>query len=126
FEIDAEVETRRLLEWQVRRLSSLQNAIDQISRAIVNFIEVWVVGRQTAVVYIVCPLVGGRQPMFSSKFVDPSAIEEGEFIGDHEKCGRWIAHHTCEGVVKIFRLTHAECLHPNPNCSRGVCGSLVS
>src|SRR5258706_7999659 len=64
--------------------------------------------------------------MFSSKFVDPSAIEEGEVIRDHEKCVRWIAHHTCEGFVKIFRLTHAERLHPSPNCSCGVCGSLIS
>src|SRR5438105_10151515 len=64
--------------------------------------------------------------MFSSKFVDPSAIEEGEFIRDHEKCVRWIAHHTCEGFVKIIRFTHAEWLHPSPNGSRGVCGSLVS
>jgi hypothetical protein len=39
-EIDAEVETRRLLEWQVGRLGSLQNAIDQIGRSIVNLIYV--------------------------------------------------------------------------------------
>src|SRR5256885_7972732 len=64
--------------------------------------------------------------MFGSKFVDPSAVEEGEVIRDHEKCVRWIAHHTCEGFVKIVRLTHAEWLHPSPNCSRGVCGSLIS
>src|ERR1700719_5352380 len=64
--------------------------------------------------------------MFSSKFVDPSAIEEGEVIRDHEKCVRWIAHHTGEGFVKIFRLTHAEWLHPSPNCSCGVCSSLIS
>src|ERR1700746_2695024 len=125
-EIDAEVETRRLLEWQVRRLGSLKNAINQIGRAIVNFIQVGTIGRQTAFAYIVCPLVGGRQPMFSSKFVDPSAIEASECIRDHENCVRGIPHHACESLVKIFRLTHAEWLHPNPNCPCGVCGSLVS
>ena len=77
-EIDTEVETRRLLEWQVCRLGSLQNAINQIGRAIVNFIQVGAIGRQTAFAYIVGPLVGGRQPMFSSKFVDPPAIEASE------------------------------------------------
>src|SRR5262249_31031897 len=125
-EIDTEVETRRLLEWQVRRLGSLQNAINQIGRAIVNFIQVGAIGRQASLAYIVCPLVGGRQPMFSSKFVDPSAIEASECIRDHENCVRWIAQHACESFVKIFRLTQAEWLHPNSNCPRGVCGSLVS
>ena len=61
--------------------------------------------------------------MFSSKFVDPSAIEASECIRDHENCVRWIAHHACESLVKIFRLTHAEWLHPSPNCPSGVCGS---
>src|SRR5215468_6277224 len=125
-EIDAEMETRRLLEWQVRRLVSPQNTLKKSGRAIVNFIKVWAVGRQTAIAYIVRPLVGGRQPMFGSKFVDPSAIEEGEYIRDHENCVRWVAHHTCKGFIKIFRLTHAEWLHPNPHCPCGVCGPLVS
>src|SRR5262249_3245761 len=125
-EIDADVETRRLLEWQVSRLVSPQNTIDKRGCAIVNFIKVWGVGRQTAIAYVVRPLVGGRQPMFGSKFVDPSAIEEGEYIRDHENCVRWVAHHACEGFVKIFRLTHGEWLHPNPDCPCGVSDSLVS
>src|SRR5262249_34588172 len=102
-EIDTEVETRRLLEWQVRRLGSLENAIDQIGRAIVNFIHVGAIGRQTAVAYIVCLLVGGRQPLLGSKFVDPSPIETRKCIRDHENSVRWIAHHACEGFVKIDR-----------------------
>src|SRR5215510_13037509 len=60
------------------------------------------------------------------KFVDPSAIEASECIRDHENCVGWVAHHACESLVKIFRLTHAEWLHPNPNCPSGVCGCLVS
>ena len=92
-------------------------AIDQIRRAIVNFIQVGAKGRQTAFAYIVCPFVGGRQRTFSSKFVDPSAIEASECIRDHENCVRWIAHHACESFVRNFRLTHAEWLHAEPQSS---------
>ena len=42
------METCRLLERQVRRFGSLQNAIDLIGRAIVNFIGVGAIRRQTA------------------------------------------------------------------------------
>ena len=44
-QIDADVETPRLLERQVRRFRPLQKAINEIGRTVVNFIHVWAEGR---------------------------------------------------------------------------------
>src|SRR5215472_17058693 len=57
-EIDADVETRRLLEWQVRRLLSPQNAINKRGRAIVNLIKVWAVVMQLTVLRIMLTHAG--------------------------------------------------------------------
>src|SRR6476620_3090344 len=111
---------------QRRRRWSAAEKVRLVEEAMQPGMSVSFVARQAAIVYIVRPFVSGRQPMFGSKFVDPSAIQEGEYIRDHENCARRVAHHTCERFVKIIRLTHAEWLHPYPHSPCGVCGSLVS
>jgi hypothetical protein len=49
--------------------------------------------------------------MFCCEVKDPSTVEKGERIRDHEKPTRRLARHRFERLVKTLRFAHGERLH---------------
>jgi hypothetical protein len=93
---------------RIRRLACLRNSPPQ------RFATCWI---RSATL---------RQAMFCCEVEDPSTVEKGERIRDHEKPTGRLARHRFERLVKTLRFAHGERLDRRAQCLGGRPRLLVS
>ena len=107
-DVDSKLVACGLLERQLARFGTLEDAVGQRHRALETFGEVGAIRHKSAVSDEKVDLVHVRQPMRGSEFVDALAVEDRERVRDHENCVGLVARHRRKRFVKIIGLAYAQ------------------
>src|SRR5829696_3150387 len=101
FEVQDGTEACRMLEWQFRRLSTFENAINQGRHAPEAFLKVHRVRHQPTIAHEKLELVDRGQPMLSCEVKNSLPVEGRQRVGDHEDRIRHLSRHGGERFFKI-------------------------